>query len=89
VGVSWQSSKITLGYKLLPHGISEGYAKARSANRENKVAVENFVQIQRNIVENFTKIIFNETQLLFVYVACFDIRRIKKPPRRAVSGLRC
>jgi hypothetical protein len=71
---------VTVGNKLLPQRISEGYAKARSANRGKIAAVQNFVRIQHNIVENFTNIIRYETQLIFVYVASFASGEIKKPP---------
>jgi hypothetical protein len=73
--------EVTMGNKLLPQRISEGYAKARSANRGKIAAVQNFVRIQRNIVENFTNIVRCETQLIFDYVGSFAEDEIKKPPK--------
>ncbi|MFC4929396.1 hypothetical protein [Massilia sp. GCM10023247] len=76
--------EVTVGNKLLPQGISEGYAKARLWNRKIKTAVQDFVQIQRNIVEFFTNIIRYERELSFIYFPFAPGREIKKPPRRAV-----
>jgi hypothetical protein len=49
--------RVTLGNKLLPQCISEGYAKAKLNDRKISLAVLDFVQIQHNIVDYFTNII--------------------------------
>ena len=49
--------EVTLGNKLLPQGILEGYAKAKLNDSKIKALVPNFVQIQHNIVDYFTNII--------------------------------
>ena len=54
--------RVTLGNKLLPQGILEGYAKAKLNDSKIKAVVPNFVQIQHNIVDYFTNIIRYEIE---------------------------
>jgi hypothetical protein len=72
--------RVTLGNKLLPQGISEGYAKAKLNDSKIKAAVPNFIQIQHNIVDSFTNIIRFETENVCIYIAIVARRAIKKPP---------
>jgi hypothetical protein len=59
--VKWESHgsslEVAQGNDYCPVVISKGYAKARLRNSEINPAVHNFVQIQQNIVDFFTKII--------------------------------
>jgi hypothetical protein len=69
----------------LPHGITEGYAKAKLNNSKIKTAVPNFVQIQHNVVGFFTNIIRIETKAVCIYIANLCIDEIKKAASRAAS----
>jgi hypothetical protein len=72
--------RVTLGNKLLPQGISEGYAKAKLNDSKIKAVVPNFVQIQHNIVDSFTNIIRFESENVCIYIAIVSRLVIKKPP---------
>jgi hypothetical protein len=71
---------VTLGNKLLPQGILEGYAKAKLNDSKIKAAVPDFVQIQHNIVDSFTNIIRFEIEMGCIYIAILSHDGIKKPP---------
>ena len=70
--------------KLLPHGILEGYAKAKPKNSKMKLSVQNFAQIQHNIIAFSTNIIQFESVSGCIYIATFQSSAIKKPPLGAV-----
>jgi hypothetical protein len=74
------SSGVTLGNKLLPHGISEGYAKAKLSDSKIKAAVLNFLQIQHNIVDFFTNIIRFESENVCIYIGILSRHAIKNRP---------
>jgi hypothetical protein len=67
--------EVTLGNRVLPHRILEGYAKARLDDSEIKSVVPNFVQIQHNIVDFFTNIIRFETEKMCIYIVMFTRRQ--------------
>jgi hypothetical protein len=82
-----RSSEVTSGNKLLPHGIPEGYAKAKLNDSKIKAAIPNSLQIQHNVVDSFTNIIRFESENWCIYIAILSRDIIKKPPIRAVFAL--
>jgi hypothetical protein len=75
-----RSSEVTSGNKLLPHGIPEGYAKAKLNDSKIKAAIPNSLQIQHNIVDFFTNIIRNISENACIYIDILSRHAIKKPP---------
>jgi len=62
----------------------EGYAKAKPRNSKIKLPVQNFAQIQHNIIAFLTNIIQFESVLSCIYIVVFESAAIKKPPHGAV-----
>lgn len=73
-------------HKLLPHGIPEGYAKAKLQNSEIKLSVQNFAQIQHNIIAFNMNIIQFESEIWCIYIAIFESSTIKKTAREGRFG---
>jgi len=62
----------------------EGYAKAKLRDSKIKLSVQNFAQIQHNIIAFLTNIIQFESVFGCIYIAVFESTAIKKPPHGAV-----